>query len=175
MDEIQLVEYDSRWPELFLSEAKRVKSALPVGLAVSIEHFGSTSIPGLIAKPIIDMLVAVRSVPEAREIAVLPLASIGYAFWSDNPRRDRLFFVKGLPPAAAHRTNHIHILEPGSDMQAQLLFRDYLRSHPDEALRYGELKLELMARHRSDREAYTAAKSTYVDQVIVKARAEKAL
>lgn len=175
MDEVQLVEYDSRWPELFLSEAKRVKSVLPAELVVSVDHFGSTSIPGLAAKPIIDILVSVRSVPEAREIAVQPLASIGYAFWSDNPRRDHLFFVKGLPPAAAHRTHHIHMLEPGSDMRAQLLFRDYLRSHSDEASRYGDLKLELMARHSNDREAYTAAKSTYIDQIIVKARAEKAL
>ena len=61
--------------------------------------------------------------------------------------------------------------EPGSDMWERLLFRDYLRTHPNEASRYGSLKLELMARYRDDREAYTAAKSTYVDEVMVKARA----
>jgi len=106
---------------------------------------------------------------------VRPLEAIDYAFWSDNPQRDRLFFVKGLPPAAPHRTHHVHITELGSDMWERLLFRDYLRAHPDEASRYGNLKLGLMARFRDDREAYTAAKSSYLDEVMAKARAARDL
>jgi GrpB-like predicted nucleotidyltransferase (UPF0157 family) len=175
MDEIYLVEYDPRWTEMYAAEAERVQAALPAGLVSAIEHFGSTAIPGLVAKPIIDILIAVRSVQEAREIAVRPLEAIDYAFWSDNPQRDRLFFVKGLPPAAPHRTHHVHITELGSDMWERLLFRDYLRAHPDEASRYGNLKLGLMARFRDDREAYTAAKSSYLDEVMAKARAARDL
>jgi GrpB-like predicted nucleotidyltransferase (UPF0157 family) len=168
MDEVRLVAYDPRWPEQYAAEAARVQAALPTGMVLSIEHFGSTAIPGLMAKPIIDILVEVRSVQEAHEVAVQPLEAIGYAFWSDNPRRDRMFFVKGLPPAAPHRTHHIHIMESGNDMREQLLFRDYLRTHPSEALRYGSLKLELMTQFRNDREAYTAAKSAYVKDVLAR-------
>ncbi|HEY6375120.1 MAG TPA: GrpB family protein [Edaphobacter sp.] len=174
MDEIHIVDYDPRWSEMYAAEAKRLQSVLPVGLVSAIEHFGSTAIPGLVAKPIIDILVAVRSVREAREIAMRPMEVLGYAFWSDNPQRDRLFFVKGLPPAAPHRTHHVHITELGSDMWERLLFRDYLRTHPDEASHYGALKLELMAQYKDDREAYTTAKTTYVYEVMSKARAMRA-
>lgn len=170
MDEILLVEYDPRWPEMYKTEAERVQSALPTGLVRAVEHFGSTAIKGLTAKPIIDILVAVRSVQEAREVAVSPMESLGYAFWADNPKRDRLFFVKGLPPDAPQRTHHVHMTELNSEMWEQLLFRDYLRIHPEEASRYGALKLELMERYRDDREAYTGAKSAYIEEIMSLAR-----
>ena len=172
MDHIHLVDYDSAWPLMFAAEAARVSSALPRGLVLAIEHFGSTAIPNMVAKPIIDLLVAVRSIQEARETAVGPMEALGYAFWSDNPRRDRLFFVKGLPPAAPHRTHHVHMTELNGDLWHRLLFRDYLRCHPDEAQRYAALKRSLVAQHRHDREAYTAAKSDYVDAVMAKAATE---
>ena len=171
MDEIHLVEYDPGWPAMYRDEAERVRSILPAGLVSAIEHFGSTAIPGLAAKPIIDILVAVRSVPEAREVAVSPMESLGYAFWTDNPKLDRLFFVKGLAPRAPRRTHHVHMAEPGSEMWGRLLFRDYLRMHPEEAARYGALKFELMERYRGDREAYTDGKSAYVEEIMSLARA----
>jgi GrpB-like predicted nucleotidyltransferase (UPF0157 family) len=170
MDEIQLVEYNPAWSGMYRPEAKRVQSVLPAGLVLAVEHFGSTAIPGLVAKPIIDILVAVRSVPEAREVAVSPMESLGYAFWTDNPKRDRLFFVKGLPPSAPSRTHHVHMTEFGGEMWMRLLFRDYLRIHPEEAARYGALKLELMERYKDDREAYADAKSAYVEEIMSLAR-----
>jgi len=133
---------------MFAAEAARVSRALPRGLILAIEHFGSTAIPNMVAKPIIDLLVAVRSIQEARETAVGPMEALGYAFWSDNPRRDRLFFVKGLPPAASHRTHHVHMTELDGDLWHRLLFRDYLRSHPDEAQRYATLKRSLALQPR---------------------------
>ncbi len=169
MDQIQLANYDPHWPALFAVEAARLRTALPAELVGAIEYFGSTAIPGMMAKPIIDILVAVRSLTEARATAVSPLEALGYAFWSDNPKRDRLFFVKGLPPAAPRRTHHVHMAEPGSEMWERLPFRDYLRACPDESMRYRRLKLDLAARHSSDREAYTAAKAAYVDGVLAKA------
>jgi GrpB-like predicted nucleotidyltransferase (UPF0157 family) len=172
MDDVLLVNYDPAWPAMYAAEAARVLSALPPDLLLAIEHFGSTAIPGMVAKPIIDLLVAVRSVQEARETAVRPMEALGYAFWADNPRQDRLFFVKGLPPAAPHRTHHVHMTEMDGDMWQRLQFCDYLRSHPDEALRYTALKRDLADQHRQDREAYTAAKSEYVDAVIAKAGAQ---
>ena len=169
MDEVRLVEYDPGWPAMFRAEAARIGAALPAGLLQGIEHFGSTAIPGLLAKPVIDILVAVRSVQEARAVAVRPMEALGYAFWADNPKPDRLFFVRGLPPAP-QRTHHLHMTERDGDLWARLLFRDYLRTHADEAERYAALKRELAGRHGADREAYTAAKSAYVDAVLAQAR-----
>ncbi len=169
MDDVHLVDYDPRWPALYAAEAAHVQDALPAGLVHAVEHFGSTAIPGMVAKPVIDILVAVHSVEQARTAAVAPKAALGYAFWADNPKRDRLFFVKGLPPAAPHRTHHVHMTELGSEMWHRLLFRDYLRAYPDEAARYVALKRDLAVRHHTDREAYTAAKAAYVDDVMAKA------
>jgi GrpB-like predicted nucleotidyltransferase (UPF0157 family) len=170
VDEIFVVEYDPGWPEMYRAEAERVQSVLPAGLVRAVEHFGSTAIPGLVAKPIIDILIAVRSVPEAREVAMSPMESLGYAFWADNPKRDHLFFVKGLPPQARQRTHHVHITEFNSEIWEQLLFRDYLRIHPEEASRYGAVKLGLTERYRDDREAYTDAKTAYIQEIMSLAR-----
>lgn len=168
MDEVRLVAYDPRWPKLFAMEKMRLRQALPVGLVAAIEHFGSTAVPGLDAKPVIDILVAVRSLTEARAAALRPMEALEYAFWADNPRHDRLFFVRGLPPAPV-RTHHVHMTEQGGDLWARLRFRDYLRAHSDEAARYAALKHALATRHRDDREAYTAGKSAFIDDIMVRA------
>jgi GrpB-like predicted nucleotidyltransferase (UPF0157 family) len=168
MDEIEIVEYDPEWPQRFELEAAQVQAVLPPGLVLTIEHFGSTAIPGMSAKPIIDILITVSSVQGARAAAVEPLESVGYAFWADNPRRDRLFFVKGLPPSASRRTHHTHILEQGGEAQRALLFRDYLRANAHEADRYRALKFALAARYGSDREAYTAAKEDYIAEIVAR-------
>lgn len=170
MDEVELVGYDPAWPGAYAEEAARLLAHLPPGLVLAAEHFGSTAIPGLTAKPVIDILLAVRSVEEARVTAVAPMEALDYAFWADNPRRDRLFFVRGLPPAP-RRTHHVHMTELGGDAWIRLLFRDYLRAHPEEAAHYVALKQELAVRHKDDREAYTAGKAAYVEEVMAKARA----
>ena len=98
-----------------------------------------------------------------------PLEGLGYAFWADNPRQDRLFFVKGPPPAAAHRTHHVHMAEPDVEMWRRLPFRDYLRAHLEGAARYAALKRDLATRHAQDREAYTTAKSAFVNMILERA------
>jgi GrpB-like predicted nucleotidyltransferase (UPF0157 family) len=124
---------------------------LPVDQVLSIEHAGSTAIPGLAAKPIIDIFIAVPSVEVARTKLVEPIEAIGYVFWAENPNKDRMFFVKGMPPYGDRRTHHIHVFEPTSEsFRRALAFRDYLRAHPDEAEQYRQLKQELAQRHRSD-------------------------
>ena len=170
MDEVELVGYDPLWPAMYAAEVARVLGVLPAGLVVGAEHFGSTAIPGMMAKPVIDILIAVRSLAAARAVAVGPLEGLGYAFWADNPARDRMFFVRGLPPAP-RRTHHVHMTEPGGEMWARLLFRDVLRADAGEAARYAALKRELAGRFREDREAYTRGKSAYVDAVMARARA----
>jgi len=170
MDEVELLPHDPAWSAMYEAEAERLRAALPDGLVLKMEHFGSTAVPGLLAKPVIDILVAVSSVEKAREVAVGPLEAMGYAFWADNPRRHRLFFVKGLPPRAIRRTHHVHMIEPSAEMWDLLLVRDILRADPGEAARYAALKRELAVRHRQDREAYTAAKANYVAALLAGAR-----
>jgi GrpB-like predicted nucleotidyltransferase (UPF0157 family) len=173
MDEIEIVEYDPRWPALFAEEAALLRAALAPDLVVGLEHFGSTAIPGLAAKPIIDILVAVRSLAAARDTAIEPLQRLGYVFWAENPKTDRMFFVKGMPPYGERRTHHVHVTEPTGEPWLRLPFRDYLRAHPEEAQRYGRLKRELAIRHRTDREEYSGAKADYVEQILAKAKREQ--
>lgn len=174
MDDIELVAYDEAWPGRFQSERALLSRLLPAEQVLAIEHGGSTAIPGLDAKPIIDIYVAVPAIDQARASFPALLEAAGYAYWADNPNRDRLFFVKGLPPAGAGRTHHIHVMEPTSvPWRRAMQFRDYLRAHPAEAQRYLVLKRELAALHRHDREAYTRAKDPYVESVLALAGARR--
>ena len=174
MDEIEIVDYDPRWPTMFAEEAALVSQALDPDLLIGVEHFGSTAIPGMAAKPIIDILIAVRSLAEARATVVEPLQRLDYVFWADNPKTDRMFFVKGMPPYGARRTHHVHITEPTGEMWLRLTFRDYLRTRPDEAQRYERLKRDLAVVHHADREAYTDAKAAFVKEILTKASRESA-
>jgi GrpB-like predicted nucleotidyltransferase (UPF0157 family) len=169
MDEVEIVDYDSRWPLLFDEEARRLRSVLDPSLVVGLEHFGSTAIPGLSAKPIIDILIAVRSLAAAQATFVEALRRLDYVYWADNPKKDRMFFVKGMPPFGSKRSHHVHVTEPQGEMWQRLVFRDYLRAHPEEAETYQRLKKRLVDEHQTDREAYTDAKSAYVAGVMRKA------
>jgi GrpB-like predicted nucleotidyltransferase (UPF0157 family) len=169
MDEIDIVDYDPRWPLLFDEEARRLRAVLDPSLIVGLEHFGSTAIPGLSAKPIIDILIAVRSLAAAQAPFVEALRKLDYVYWADNPKQDRLFFVKGMPPFGSKRSHHVHVTELHGEMWQRLAFRDYLRAHPEEAGAYARLKRRLAAEHLTDREAYTDAKSAYVEGVMRKA------
>ena len=169
MDEVEIVEYDPRWPDLFNEEARRLRAVLDPSLIVGLEHFGSTAISGLSAKPIIDILIAVRSLAAARATFVEALRNLDYVYWANNPKKDRMFFVKGMPPFGSKRSHHVHVTEPHGEMWQRLAFRDYLRTHPEEAQTYERLKRRLAAEHRTDREAYTDAKSAYVESVMWKA------
>lgn len=169
MDEVIIVEYNPNWVFLFEQEAASIQTVLNGCLITRIEHFGSTAVPGLAAKPIIDLLVGVRSLAEVKQVAVFQLDRLGYAYWFDNPDPQRMFFVKGLPPNSP-RTHHIHMVEPDSLLWERLLFRDYLRKHLDEAARYAQLKCNLAQRFSSDREAYTIGKAEYIESIMQKAR-----
>jgi len=168
MDEIEIVDYDPRWAFLSNEEAARLRAVLDPSLIVGLEHFGSTAIPGLAAKPIIDILIAVRSLAAARATFVETLQKLDYIYWADNPKKDRMFFVKGMPPFGSKRSHHLHITEPTGELWHRLAFRDYLRAHPDEAATYERLKKRLAVEHQTDREAYTDAKSAYVESVMRK-------
>ena len=169
MDEVEVVDYDPRWPALFEEEAKRLRAVLDPSLILGLEHFGSTAVRGLSAKPIIDILIAVPSLTQAQASFVEALRNLDYVYWAENPKKDRMFFVKGMPPFGSRRSHHVHVTEPHGEMWQRLAFRDYLRAHPEEARTYARLKMRLAAEHPTDREAYTGAKSAYVESVMRKA------
>lgn len=170
MDEIEIVDYDPRWPQLFDDEAKRLRATLDPSLIIGLEHFGSTAVPNLPAKPVIDILIAVRSLPEAQAPFVESLRKLDYVWWAENPKTDRMFFVKGMPPFGSKRTHHVHVTGIHGEMWRRLAFRDWLRAHPEEARSYGQLKRRLAAEHPTDREAYTDAKAAFIDSVMQKSR-----
>jgi GrpB-like predicted nucleotidyltransferase (UPF0157 family) len=173
LDEIEIVAYDPAWPCQFEAEAARLRTILPGDLIHDIQHYGSTAVPGLEAKPVIDMLLATPDLAAARAAFPALLEAAGYAFWADNPKTDRLFFVKGLPPAAPHRTHHLHVTETSGELWSQLAFRDHLRRHPEDAEAYGALKRDLAKRHLADREAYTAAKGEFICALAVRIATEE--
>ncbi|MEI9998073.1 MAG: GrpB family protein [Verrucomicrobiota bacterium] len=173
-DEILIADYDPRWPGLFAEEDRLIRAILGRDLVAEVHHIGSTAVPGLAAKPIIDLLVVTPSLEEAKRHGVALLEVQGYSYWRDNPAPHRLFFVKGLPPRGP-RTHHVHMVEAdsphgSSEVQDRLLFRDYLRIHPAEAQRYLALKHALAGKFPDDREAYTSGKDDYVAAVLAKAR-----
>ena len=160
MDLIELADPDASWPEQFEVEAAALRSLVEMTEGVRIEHFGSTAVPNLRAKPVIDIMLIH---PEPREWPrlVIPLQRLGYVYWAENPRRDRMFFVKGMPPFGERRTHHIHVRVP-SDARSELLFRDLLRANPVLAQEYARLKQHLALHHPRDRDAYTDGKAEFV-------------
>ncbi|HEX9068441.1 MAG TPA: GrpB family protein [Ktedonobacterales bacterium] len=163
-DLIIIADYDPAWPGLFADQAATLRQALgPV--ALRIDHIGSTSVVGLAAKPIIDVQISVASL-EPVEPFRAPLESLGYVFHGENPELTKRYFRE--PPGT--RRTHLHARRAGSfSEQFALLFRDYLRAHPDEAAAYARLKHELAATYREDREGYTDAKQPYVYALIARA------
>src|SRR5579862_8328717 len=156
---VHLSDYDEAWPDRFGDQQARVAVILAPWLAAPVEHIGSTSVPGLRAKPVIDMLGPVRSLVRARD-AVGPLAADGWLFWPDDPcGHYRLWFLRPRPQA---RTHHLHLIEHGDPhARALIAFRHALRADPDLYAEYAALKSGLASRHRENRNAYTNAKSKF--------------
>jgi len=155
---IRIVEYDSEWPIAAGEELTRLREALGPA-AVRLEHIGSTAVPGLAAKPILDLLLAVASI-EPLAVHVDPLEDLGYLFAPDPETPDFHFF--GKPPERP-RSHHLHVCEVGSAHEFRhLAVRDFLRNHRGEADRYAALKRGIAARHPQDRLAYVEAKAEYM-------------
>jgi GrpB-like predicted nucleotidyltransferase (UPF0157 family) len=165
-DRIEVVEYDERWPRLFAETAAPLRIALG-DAALRIDHIGSTAVPGLAAKPVIDIQISVASL-DALDAFRLPLESLGYVHQPDNPELTKRFFRE---PFGLQRT-HVHVRAAGSfGEQFALLFRDYLRAHESVANEYAALKKQLARELADDREAYTEAKSPFIWDVMRRADA----
>ena len=162
---VAVVEYDPRWPARYDEERERLAAALGDDAAV-IEHIGSTAVPGLAAKPIIDILVAARRFPLGAS-HVAAMEALGYEHLGEYGIPGRAYFRRRSPRP---RTHHVHVYAAGYDrIRAHLLFRDYLRAHPMEAARYGDLKRELARRHL-DPAAFQTGKSAFIVEVLERAR-----
>jgi GrpB-like predicted nucleotidyltransferase (UPF0157 family) len=155
---VLIADYDPDWAALADAELRRMEEALGE-LAVRLEHVGSTAVPGLAAKPILDLQLSVDAI-EPRERYVEPLEGLGYLFVPAPESPDYHLFAK---PPQRPRTHHLHVCEAGSEHEFRhLAVRDFLRAHADEATRYAALKRQVVARHPQDRLAYIEGKDDYV-------------
>lgn len=154
------------WPKLAVAEINAIKTIASHLSFISIEHIGSTAVPELSSKPIIDIFISVQSIEEAM-CWVVPLESLGYLYWEENPDKTHLRFFKGMPPFGERRTHHVHIVEPGNNtMEHRVLFRDILRSDKNARLDYESLKLKLAKSNLIDREVYTDMKSAFIESIL---------
>jgi GrpB-like predicted nucleotidyltransferase (UPF0157 family) len=162
-EEVTIAPYDAAWPESFRQEKEHLLSCLPNDLIRRIEHFGSTAVSGLAAKPIVDMLVEVTDLQAARVRIAPVLESQGYDyFWrpthGGNGPPFYAWFIK-RDPRSGTCTHHIHMVEGHfTEHWGRLLFRDYLIEHPEVAKEYGALKIRLASASPRDRVAYTQAR-----------------
>jgi GrpB-like predicted nucleotidyltransferase (UPF0157 family) len=158
VDPIVVVAYDPAWPAMFAGERERLVAALRE-LALAIEHHGSTAVPGLAAKPILDVMVAVPDLDDVDE-CTSRLERAGYNRRAVGDLAGRLYFHRA---EGGRRLVHLSLAErDGAFWREHLLFRDALRADAELAGRYEELKRELAVRHRDDRLAYTEAKTDFI-------------
>jgi len=156
-ENVTVVPYDPLWPELFRQLGRELRAGLH-DTASRIDHIGSTSIPGMSAKPILDVQISVTSLEPMRPYKA-SLESLGFEWRVNNPDLTKRYFRE----ISGQRRVHIHVRQSGSwSEQFSLLFRDYLRTHSEAASAYSKLKHRLAAEHHANREAYTEAKGPFI-------------
>jgi GrpB-like predicted nucleotidyltransferase (UPF0157 family) len=163
---VELVAHRKEWKTLFEREEKLLRSALG-DYARAIEHIGSTAIPKLVAKPIIDILIGVDDLSEVEKY--LPeLSQIGYEYRGEAGIAGRRYFRKGTFAVSTH---HLSIVEKGGEIwRRHILFRNYLRANREAARAYNELKKQLAIKFKDRREDYTNGKTAFVEEILRAAR-----
>ena len=161
---VKLEPYNEGWAELFETERLQLQTIL--GDEVNIQHIGSTAVPGLQAKPVLDIGIGVEDF-DAAFAFVEPLKALGYTFRGEQGIPRRHYFVKGPDD---NRTHHLHMLERTNiEWRKLLFFRDYLRAHPEALGQYQQLKTHLAEQFPKDREAYTNGKHTFIQSILSRA------
>ncbi|SFD59779.1 GrpB domain, predicted nucleotidyltransferase, UPF0157 family [Lentibacillus persicus] len=164
MRKVEITPYNQAWPSMFEEEAKKLCRIFESEI-IEIYHIGSTSVEGLLAKPIIDIMPVVRNIDRIDDFNNAMIDS-GYEAKGENGLPGRRYFQKG----GEERTHHIHFYEAGnSEIGRHLAFRDYLRSHPGAAEEYSNLKKELSQHFPYDIEAYISGKERLVSEIEKKA------
>ena len=171
LGDVALSPPDASWPICFLRERERLRPSLG-SVADDLQHYGSTAVAGLLAKPIIDMMAPVASLAQA-DLLDASLASAGYE------KIDAGFFKRRFyrrKPAEQDLAYHLHlVVSPAWPLKNELLFRDWLIQHPDVARAYQELKIELAAKYADDMPRYTQGKTAFLRRIVNEARLSRAL
>lgn len=167
-EEVDVMAYDPVWPRLFEKEKEHLLACLPSEIVRRIEHFGSTAVPGLPAKPIVDILVEVTDLGETRQRIAPILEDQAYDYfwrpsWGDDVPPWYAWFIKRGKDGK--RTHHIHMVEAHFEHWDRLFFRDYLLEYPKVAEEYATLKMALSRAYHNDRVAYTMAKTDFIVRV----------
>lgn len=162
---VKVVPYRKKWVEEFEKEKTRILKVCG-DKVIAVEHIGSTSVAGLAAKPIIDIAVGIERLKDAEKL-LKPLKKIGYNFYKEF-QRQRLFVAKGPDEK---RTHYLHVMRyKGAKWKSDQIFRNYLRTHPKEAKRYGKLKVKLSKQYADDRQSYSDGKDAFIKSIIAKLR-----
>jgi len=172
---IVVVDYDSAWPQWFTRSAAAIREACGA-LVIAIEHIGSTSVPGLAAKPIVDIMPMLARFDDGFA-CVAPLEALGYTSRGEFGIRGRHYFVRDAGARLDRGEQddrlpeHVHVYARGADEAVRhLLLRNYLRAHPERAAAYAALKRDLALRFRDDREGYSEAKTDFILETVALAR-----
>ena len=169
---IEICDYDVRWPDLAAAACAELDAAVP-DVFVTIEHVGSTAIPGMAAKPVIDLMAATETLDAALRAEDV-LGTLGY-HRGETGMRNRLFYARNAPEDDTRRTHHLHVVTVDTwDTRNERLLRDHLRTHPEDAVRYATLKQRLR-RDGHDGDAYTRAKTALIQELVDRARADRGL
>ena len=164
---VRLIEYDARWPALFAAEQQRIRDQCGT-LTLRLEHIGGTSIPGMCAKPVLDIAAGLPRGTSTQD-CVAALERAGYEHRGERGVSGRQYFRRGQP-----RSYHVHLVEvDGPLWRDYLAFRDYLRADTEAACRFADLKRVLAARFSRDRDAYMNAKSLRVEEILRLARSSE--
>lgn len=171
MSVVEVVPPDPRWAQALPEAEVWVKPALGANL-LALHHIGSTSVPGLAAKPIVDLLGIVEDLNAVGAAGTARLESAGFEAKGAYGIPGRLYFRRNAPDGT--RTHHLHVFAQGApEVEQHLAFRDHLRAHPAEATAYGELKRQLAAQHPNDMAAYMEGKHSFIQRILAKARLER--
>lgn len=163
-EKIIIKEYDPKWQSFFEDESAVLMDAIGHYVA-DIQHIGSTAVPGLAAKPVIDILVGLRRLLDAQD-CILPMEGMGYEYFPEfeDEFPERRYFRK---TTNGKRTHQIHMVEINTEFwKRHLAFRDHLRTHPEAANEYAALKKELAKQFENDRKGYTNAKTDFIENVL---------
>ena len=169
---IILTDYNPKWVELYQLEKQSIYATIDPKQIVSIEHIGSTAVPGLFAKPTIDILIEIQDHTDL-DLIKGNLKKIGYEYIlkPENPPPHMMFAKGYTQKGISGQTFHIHIRYTGD--WDEIVFRDYLKSNPDTALNYANLKRALANKHKNDREKYTVYKTDFIKGIVQLARLKK--
>jgi len=164
---VRVEPYNPDWEELYEQEKELLIRVLGENVVINIEHFGSTSVVGLAAKPTIDIMVEISSLSnEMKQVLIQKLGTIGYGNMYNAEKENKMTFGKGYDENYAYIPSyHVHIREKGNMPQEEIYFRDYLRQNSEAREEYAKLKYESAKKHQFNREDYTQAKAEFIKKI----------